>query len=304
MLTEPHAECPGLEEIGALAEGRISGAKKSELLRHIDECPDCFEIFTATVGFHAESREQDEPSSVWNYRAWVSRHRIWLATAAVIALALVWYWPNPDLRMAPSRQIAKELTLGIDPLALVAQVTSGGVVSLRFAGGVSESAAVLRTGQALVDLHVLIESEDRKSAEVLAKGLLAAVRERSGWERLAMLLDRLTAGASGSGDDFARGHEAQLEELEEGARATLDPFYLELGKWAESCRIAAGVGSEQFLNRPEIAAFVRKAVSRDTPPPVRNELRALDELFRQRIKGSAALRDIAGRTGDIFALMN
>ncbi len=302
MLIE-RSECPGIEEIGALIDGRVSGSKKADLLRHLDECPDCYEIFTATVAFQAENPGREERAPATASSHWLWEHRTWLATAAVILFVLVLFWPSSDLRLEPARQMAKELSLGIDPLALVARVRAGGVVSTRFASGVTESAAALRTGQALVDLHVLIEAGDRESAESLAKDLLTRVKERAGWGGLAVILERLVAGGAGSGSDFARGHEAELDALEEQARASLDPFYLELGKWAESCRIAAAVGSSQFLNRPATGAFVRQAVSRQTPPPVRNELRALEKLWREKISGESSLREIEERTGDLFALM-
>jgi hypothetical protein len=47
-MTDP---CPPAEDLGALVDGEVEGARRERLMAHLNACEECFETFTVAVEF-------------------------------------------------------------------------------------------------------------------------------------------------------------------------------------------------------------------------------------------------------------
>ena len=90
-----HDECPGLESIAALVDGRLPDADAARLRAHVAGCPACFELTRETMHFlSAEAAgarprigppDADRPDADRPFSR-VARHAVWWSVAALLAV--------------------------------------------------------------------------------------------------------------------------------------------------------------------------------------------------------------------------
>jgi len=89
-------KCPSIEDIAALIDGKLEGSEKSNLMAHIADCPDCYEIFSQTskdILFLSESKKQKATRIIMPALA--------LAACLILVVKIIFYSPAPELPILP-----------------------------------------------------------------------------------------------------------------------------------------------------------------------------------------------------------
>jgi len=83
--------CPNPEDIAAVAEGLFPWERRHQVMRHLAVCPACYRTWLEVA------RSAGGPPLVWRWRPWSARGLIYVGgvLAAIVCLALFWYWPRP-----------------------------------------------------------------------------------------------------------------------------------------------------------------------------------------------------------------
>ena len=77
----PHA---GMEDLASLVEGKLGGNERENLLRHLNQCGQCYEILQATM-----RDVQDAPSAGPAPRPWWKTKSVYALAASIVFLILV-----------------------------------------------------------------------------------------------------------------------------------------------------------------------------------------------------------------------
>ncbi|HSR52325.1 MAG TPA: zf-HC2 domain-containing protein [Acidobacteriota bacterium] len=100
-----HLKCPGAEVIAAFVDGRLSDEERAQVIQHLNECEDCYDLVVEASRFSEEEEEAGAAGSGGGWRrGWGSKAAglTGLAAAAllVFGFALGWF----DAWIAPSPQ--------------------------------------------------------------------------------------------------------------------------------------------------------------------------------------------------------
>jgi putative zinc finger protein len=226
--------CLEPEDIAAFVDGRLQGAARAAVLRHLADCERCHELFAET----SRSVLDEEPASRRPRRAWFPPL---LAAAGLLLAAAV----GILLLRGPSEIQVASLVDALPPSAATHLATAP---VLRGGGTASEGSGAA-VGALLVDLRLVAEAADpaqgrevlRQLAERLdAAGQMdeetrlvrAAANDVSGWRRLSALIEER------AGERFP----------------SPEP---ELGKLLEAGRLAAASGTPGFFTSHRRAALER-----------------------------------------------
>lgn len=85
-------QCPSIEDIAALIDGKLEGSEKDKIMAHITDCPDCFEIFSQTsrsILSLSESKKQKVTR--------ITIPALALAACLVLVVRIMFYGPVTDL---------------------------------------------------------------------------------------------------------------------------------------------------------------------------------------------------------------
>ena len=285
-------DCPPLEELASLAEGRVDPARRSLVLAHLDECEICFEVVSETTRFRLEETRAGENLTVdsprvgkdtkgsvvadFSFRPEVPeitaessghspRLRTAISSLAAAAVFLLVLFPlgglrwlqGPALDPAPVAILTASLTAS-DPQLSQRLWTSSGPPA--FSVSVNPVKRAFQSGVLLVDLE--IARQQSNSLQI---------------NRIASQLDDLHAGRSWI--QASRLNTPQGIRTAEVEIAKSQPFPFSFGKWAEASRLAAAAGETAFFGRATIRRFLPHAAAQELPEPVPDRLQEIGDLL-------------------------
>jgi hypothetical protein len=289
-------DCPPLEDLAALAEGRLQGEARDRVVAHLVDCEECREVFAATL-VTLEDLEKDAatgegapgapptapspsapvppaPVSLASRREgrrpggrWWARS---LAAAAVMVLvgAVVVYETGARKR-PPSREA---WLAEMPPAQQLVPSLWGGVVMRGGSEGGELTRQSAELGALLVDLEVTLAAGNGERAAELARRM-ATIMEEAGLldEEVAALREGAGAGDSGA-IEALRG---ALPGVEQSLRERFSTAHLDLGSFAEEARLAALAGDREFLRSARVRRYLSWLLSdssQSLPPDVRHSL--------------------------------
>jgi hypothetical protein len=292
----PARGCPAIEDIAALAEGRLAGADRERVIAHVADCSECRELLAATM-HTLEELEGEAGATVHAFgeaagRAAQARGRrpwaipLLAAAACLIAVSsLVVHQMGAMRRVPPSRDA---WLAEMPPAETLVPSLWGGTVMR----GEGESGTITHQsgeiGALLVDLEVALAAGDGARAGELARRM-AAILDDAG-----LMDEEVAALRAAAGRDAAAATgtlRAWLPQLEERLRQRFLPFYLDLGTFAEEARVAALSGESRFFEERATRRYVDWLLEQrkePLPPVVRESLQALRQPVASPDARSAA----------------
>jgi hypothetical protein len=283
--------CPEPEEIAALVEGRLAPAARTRVVEHLADCDECRELLAESLAVAREAGIElpaVEAADVLLHPATRRRRAAWipwtLAASLLLAAALAWLYGSwRETGLVGSSAVAR---LAADPEARLGGEWSEPVWSVTRGEGPVHPlpATAFRLGVRSADLELALA---RGGSERLAARRLAA--ELAQLAASIPLADPVASVYRSLGERLAAGGAVDRARLASDAavaadlaREAADPALFDLGRWAESGRLAAVAGQPEPL----------RVWRRRRPPSV------ADERLRPAIERAAA-----GSAADLEALI-
>ena len=296
MIADPQ-DCVALEDVAALAEGRLDGAARERVVGHVAACARCNEVLAGTVAVLGEMPFEAPagPFPLANARSWVRSGPSLSALAAGLAILVV---SVAYTRLAtPSPPGATEWVASMAPAERLVPHLWGGVVmrGTPSEGELSRQSAEL--GALLIDLEVTLSAEDvPRASEMLRR--IASRLEAAGL--LETEVARLRTIARAEGAELPRRAREALPEVQGAVRHRFVTFYLDLGAFAEQSRLAGLTGHDRFFDERRTRRYVSWLLEqRGEPlaPPIESALRTLRDGPRASdervLAASSLLRETA-----------
>ena len=103
--------CPPSDRIWLAVRGELPPDELREIVDHIATCPACAEDWRIAMVFEEESRAAPAPPIPVRSRSATSRHRVWIALAASILVAVVGFQiiPKPEVPEQEERYRGEEI---------------------------------------------------------------------------------------------------------------------------------------------------------------------------------------------------
>lgn len=287
-MTTTAPGCLDAEELAAFADGALEGEERSRVVEHLADCERCYAVLSGILDFQ-QQEEQEELEATGGgagprpFPRRVGWGPFWgIAAAVILGLGTVWWIWYPAGPATSGELVA---ALEAPPAALADKLSQEPVYRGPTYRGPGDrelewSRRDFLLGVYLVDLRVALEANDAGAADEIL-GRIAAMLDE------ALLLDEpldhylqaraeLDAGSSPAALlGLAADQEAALGELGLGA-------HLELGKWAETARLAAFTGDAGYL----LSRWNRRLLSRllsqqkePIDPALRQPLQAVQETL-------------------------
>jgi hypothetical protein len=289
--------CPDLEEMAAFVDGKLTGEERTEMVRHLDSCATCYEVFVEASKFRAESERAgtlaDFPSPPPRGRGSLFPGRLGWAAAAALLAVVAFRGPVTDLLSGRGlltaelrvQRLAGHVGPSNDAFRPGWSYSRGGANGV-YALGLSPSVRSVRLGVRLVDLEVALRAGDSNAAVLL----LPEVEDLVGSFERAELLEigyyelerQLGAGVPA---ESLRDDSASLAALT--AHVALSEYFA-LGKWAEASRLAAGAGTTRFFRRRAVREFPARIAGLELSP----EASAAFDGVAQRLEREVAASNL------------
>jgi hypothetical protein len=241
------------ERLSALLEGRVEGRQREELLAHLAEADDDYEVFTNTASVLRALEEEDararRPVAVLSMRrrGWPSARTIAaVAGTVVLLLAAGWLLRGRGGTAAdyPLRLAMDVETADWSPWTPQGTVRGGDEPS-------SRDARAVYAGARLVDLAVFVRMGNTAQIGELALTLQRELYRNTNTEApLSRIAAEPTAPAASLN---ALVNEATKDYPKRGRDA------LELGAWIEAARLAARARNADFFEDGPTAGMLRRA---------------------------------------------
>ncbi len=284
---ETDIEHPDLEELAALLDGRLDAQASARVRKHLGECPDCYEIFTETAQLQQEmgpaGAGEVVPGPFWRSPS----RGIWLAAAAAVLAVAVGIAVFKEHTESPAAVRVADLT---QPL-LGKKPHLEGLVwheAVRGSGGEEDSGKLrepsFQVGVELYNLQAGLEAND----EPVASGAVAKING---------LLEDFTVDKKVA--DFYIDLHVQLEKTPPRTFAksaakvadtafetsSLDPLYVNFGKWAEAGRLGAIAHASSLFDQPSMRDFpgeLRAREGKDLDAEVSGALTEIENRLGKR----------------------
>jgi hypothetical protein len=271
-----------LELIGALLDGRLTGAERERAIKLLGESEAAFEVYTDALRARADLEkdekdeeddedEQKEDNPVIPFDKWRSRKAFaWPAIGSAAAAAVVMIALIPSLRArrdrndlnAPASQITVALARRPDlGRTLMGQwdqrtwsVTRGGSSQL------VDSTVSFRLGVRVVDLNLAIAAGDTVRAGRLTGEIIESLDQ-------LQLSDAVKADYAGLRAELAAGAaKTRLTEVASQAETGLAelawPFWFGFGRWVGGGELAARTRTADFFDESLTKRFLTLAAER------------------------------------------
>lgn len=258
----PH-ESVDLEDIAALADGRLVGAERQRVVQRLAADEASYEVFKEVLRFQEEQAEavaaaevgdEDQQSGILvsierRRAAWQRWAPVGLAAAAMLVLAVAlprWIGVPSDARALTAASLEDEAVFARLTNAWYRAVRN----SLRGATSARSERLEFQLGVEIVGLHIALRTQDVEQARGIALRLSSLLANP---ELQYLAID----GAGALAQDLA----ARLEEgevgvaLDESTRAleeklaagSFDLFF-DFGRWVEAGRLAAAARNTDFFD--------------------------------------------------------
>lgn len=269
--------CPTIEALAAVADGRAAHEQRDEVLRHVKQCEDCYEILVDTVKLTGSESAQPALESI--PRVGPRWHRYaGLALAAAILLAVVIPMSAPILwppRPASSSEaVARALEIGHEPERLVTGLVQNLDAGLGFSPNLDSGRMAFRFGVRALDLRVARAADDAVWLERILRELgrtLEPVGEHARALRLVQQDRQKLDSGSLTIDDIA---------TLESALAEVDPERFQFGNWAEGGRLAAASQRMALFQSQAFSQGLDLASRLNTTRAVTSEIERIRDLTK------------------------
>jgi len=310
---------PEIEDLAALHDGALSAEEAQSLRAHLARCEPCLALFAETASFLATDTEaaevadveiaqrtepeatplpfrpraEPQPSVLQPPRRRSPRRAALAAITAAVAAAAASVIFGPAVYQAllgpPKVEVASLLTSLAGRQAAIAGSYWGPVHRGASGGPDDHSLASFRLGVELVNLEASLAVGDRTPAQTAAahiNGLLEGTS--AGLDTKQFFSGLPTRIASGAPLASLAGETTKGQQDLEGY---LEPNHYDLGRWAESGRLAAAAARPDFLTARDTLRFPRllRGQLGDTLKPRAGA--ALDEIAKILDRGELTAED-------------
>lgn len=288
---------PALESIAAYLDGRLPETERRAMASHLDKCAACYEIYTESLRFQKEDREEArravlpfEPrkspisSNLFRNVAWPLAALLLIGVGAAV-------WRQLHLPIEPQKIETLAAALGKpDPLMIDKLGPFDTNRGQEEDSSVNFPVVAFQSGATLIDLRVAIETGDPEKIDLFAHTLGVLYHHASGLEEpqarreVEVRIDRFRR--SEAAPNLQEVRLTDLHSIESSLRSLYpDPLapHFELGAWTEAGRLAAFGERMAFFaaesNRTSLRRFRRR-------PPIPEVKEALDRIEEAWPEGS------------------
>ena len=312
---------PDLESLSALIDGRLAGAERAQMIEHLARCEDCFEVVAETGEVQEELKEALEAEEtslpggafdpgpprravpdnvVLHPSAWKRWAPAAAALAATLVVAVFGAWQvgwllGPDLSV---QTLAGRLEGSAARLDTGDWTAHGWPVARGEGTSLEARKAAFGAGVYAVDLQLALRLGNREratdSAEELVKKLRGSVEIgplRGDYE--VLVLEAL------QGDEPLAEIAERAAAVEDKVMPLINELYYELGKWAETGRLAALAGDRDTLR----SRSLRGALKDFRKAGLDEDVTARLGEIRERLRGDLSDAELEGLVNDFQSLI-
>jgi hypothetical protein len=285
MIANPKG-CTGLEDIAALAEGRLSGAERERVVGHVAGCEECREVLAGVIAGMEEWRRGgvaalpeagrlEQPAESPRRRRPIPRS---LITALAAGFAVIVAGVVHQRSAAPEPPNRREWLASMPPAEQLVPHLWGGV-TMRGGDSVDDlSRQSAELGALLVDLDVVTAAADASLASDLLRRMAVVMDQAGLLENEVALLRSTTADRDPT--SLAQTLDKTMPAVEERLRQRFLSSHLDLGGFLETARLAALSQRREFLGSQGSRRYldwVRRTMEPELAPQIRQDLSTLRE---------------------------
>ena len=277
-----------LELIGALMDGRLTGAERERAIKLLGNSEAAVEIYTHAVRARADL---DEVKVVPIDSGRRPSALPWRVIGPVAAAAMLLIAVMPVMRARRDRAelaaSADQITVAMTRRPDLARTLTGDWDQRAWAvtrGGNSQlvdTTIAFRLGVRAVDLSVAVAAHDTARADRLMAEMIASLDrvELSNAVKARYETLRVQQARGDTGEPLAVGTSSAERDLSE----LLDSFWFAFGRWVGAGELAARTQTKEFFADPRTAYFLELASRRREVSPADAEL--LDQIAALAAKG-------------------
>src|ERR1700674_3882132 len=291
--TTAPADCPDLEDIAALLDGKLAARERARVTEHLAGCESCYEIFAGTTHVLEDSRDEQRVPAAPPHpferprEAATLRPSVWWAAAALAAVlaatvGLLVFLRGPREAGPSTEQLASLVGRPAErvPFPWGREMRGGKDEASR----VPLAREAFRLGVRFLDLRVALERGNRLAASDTLRRLILLLKDMDyppskaldTYQDLAKKVPQAVPLPSLLEDASAAEKQASTELLE-------DPRLVELGRWTEACRLAGASGRTDLFREASTLGVLDRALA----PAGKDE----DALEREAASHVQAIRD-------------
>ena len=200
-MTSSGDRCPDPEVLGSLIEGTLDEARRTEVIRHVEACPDCLAVVGETATFlRGEDRKGDEEEESEDSKL-NERSALWpIAVASALVCLAIGLWqlsgrdPLEDLKAEAARLAVRPVEGQLDGFAYrrYSVTRSGRADSEDFSSLRARARRLIaEDARDARSLHVrgvalLLDGEEKQAVAALEEATRLAPNEGSLWNDLAV----------------------------------------------------------------------------------------------------------------------
>lgn len=155
-------QCPSIEDIAALVDGKLAGNEKEQIIAHITKCQDCYEIFSETSRTILSLSKGKRQKITW-----ISIPAVALAACLILVVRIVFLGPATDLPY--SHKMIKQLAPVLETNDLEKGLTARGQGYSGLAGTLGlvtlQQQQAFRTGFNIAGLELATVDENSEQSQ-------------------------------------------------------------------------------------------------------------------------------------------
>jgi hypothetical protein len=286
------SSCPSEEELALFIDGRLKGKKRQEILVHLNNCRNCFEIVCDALNLLEECQEKQPAfyAPVWQRLIdWLFSFKLASAAFATGAVAIaaficlvVFFNKSSFAPLDKTSFLVKH----ISPSLYYSFSTDS---DYSFSRTMPCKRLWFKTGVLQTDILIAIYNEDKDTALRLLTKIKFYFRDKQWimkWENIEKKLKKYL----------------ELEKIKADIKAVQADnnyiFYQKFGQWTEAARICGLAGKKEFFNHNDIVFLLKESQKKNLPQGVINALQRINILVKRQ-----ALKKIPRACADIIEIM-